>query len=261
MEKEPWDKEYRRKDPWDENPFEPTGPIDPKAYRLVVPEKSDLLAGLIYLPLHMFLIGELIAFVLIATGRGIDLLELNIIYMLVGTVYLMATMRRYLQESFIRFLHFGWSNLWVMPVGYAIRFALGIPVTVILLALTPELANPNEEIIRDIIDQNLLPSIFMAVILAPIVEELLFRGVIFAPLRKYSRALAYAVSTLLFAFLHVSAFIFFAFDLNLLLVMLVYVPAGISLCWVYEKSGSIWTAIFLHALMNLVAVLLGPWLV
>jgi membrane protease YdiL (CAAX protease family) len=105
------------------------------------------------------------------------------------------------------------------------------------------------------------------VVLAPFLEELLFRSALFAPLRKFGRALAYSVSTLLFAFLHiasvVTAVLFFQMPAppNLFLVMLLYIPAGIALCWAYDESGSVWTAIFLHALMNLVAVLLGSVLV
>jgi len=235
----------------------PAAPIDPKVYRLVVPEKSELLAGLIYLPLHMFIVGWLLSELLWALGVEASLTGLNLLYMLTGTVFLAITMRRHLQESFVRFLHFGLSNLWVMPAGYAIRFALSIPVVILVTLLIPDISSPNQDAVQEIIYQDFLASIVMAVVLAPFVEEVLFRSVLFAPIRKVSRFGAYFVSTLLFAFLHISFFLFFAPSVNLLLVMLLYVPAGIALCWAYEKSGSVWTAIFLHALMNLIAILLS----
>jgi len=243
-----------QKEPWET--IEPPAPIDPKAYRLVAPGHSEFLAGLIYLPIHFLLMSILIEFVLLSLGIEYTLLELNLLFFSIGTIYLLIAMRRYLRESFGRFLHFGLSNLWVMLAGYGIRIGLNIPVILFVASLLPEIVSPNEQVVRGIIDQNLLLSLLMTVILAPILEELLFRGVLFAPLRKHGRALAYFVSTFFFALLHVIVFLFLTLDPNLLLIMLLYVPAGIAFCWVYEKSGSIWTAIFLHALMNLVAVFL-----
>ena len=261
--KDPWDIGFHNREPWRNPPPETTAkaePVDPRAYRLVGLSKSELIAGFIYLFLHFFVIATLIYLIFWALGWELSLMELNLIYMFVGTIYLAITMRRHLRESFVRFLHFGKSNLWVMPAGYGIRIALTIPVAmlvgIVLYIQGQEFLNPNEEVVRELIDQNFLSSFLMIVIFAPFVEELLFRSLLFAPLRKHSRFLAYFVSTLLFAFLHIFSALFFAFTPYLFLVMLLYVPAGISLAWAYEKSGSIWTAIFLHALMNLVAILL-----
>jgi len=277
MDKDPWDKDPERKAPWEsetrinnlwgkdpqepEKALPPPEPIDPKVYRLVTPHGREFWLGFLYLFLHLFFLGDIIYLVLWDLGLEFSLVQVNLIFMALGTVFLLLTMRRFLQESFVRFLHFGLSNLWVLPLGYAIRFALSIPVTLIFVDFASTLettVGPNEELVRDFLYQNPLPSIFMVVILAPILEEILFRGVIFGPLRKKSRFLAYFVSTALFAFLHIVAFLLLTFDPSLFFIMLFYVPAGIAFCWAYEKSGSIWTAILLHAVMNLVAVLLGP---
>ena len=226
----------------------------------IAPSRRELLCGLIYLPLHMFLVGELIYFVALLAGIDLTLVALNLIYMLVGTLYLMLTMSRYLKASFAPFRAFGASHLWLLPAGWGMRLLLGLPIGIVIVALTPELVSPNEEIVREILAQSFLPAAFMAIVLAPIVEEILFRALLFASIRKKSRFLAYAVSTILFALLHIVAFLFFAFSPDLFIVMLLYIPAGIALCWAYERSGSIWTPIALHAFMNLVAVLLGPLL-
>ena len=45
--------------------------------------------------------------------------------------------------------------------------------------------------------------IFMTVFLAPVTEELIFRGVVFTSVREHSRVLAYVISALLFGFIHV----------------------------------------------------------
>ncbi|MCL2588469.1 MAG: CPBP family intramembrane metalloprotease [Oscillospiraceae bacterium] len=261
MSKDPWDNEFQPPDPWEPAPTPP----EPNSHTglLVTPSRRELLIALIYLPLHLFVIGDIVLELLLHFGSADSTLnqlltQLNLLYMLTGTVVLMLAMRRYLQASFVRFLAFGTKNIRVLLTGYSIRFVLAFAVGIILSFLTPEVgAGPNEEVLREIVDYSLLPSLFLTVILAPIVEELLFRAAIFAPLLKRNRFLAYFVSTFLFAFIHILHFLSSAPLPMLLTVMLFYIPAGAALAWVYEKSGNIWTAIILHGLMNLIAILLG----
>lgn len=249
------------RDPWAYTPIEPTEPtqlIDPRRWRFVAPRTVETVAGLAYLPMHMLVVPILLSIVFMLSGQDYyDNALFNLLYMLTGTVYLTHFMRRYLGEGFTRFRQFGQDNLWVIPLGYGITFAANIAIAIVLSLFAGELANPNQEAIEEVITQSFLPALLMTVVLAPIVEELLFRGAIFAPLRKKNRILAYAVSTFLFAFVHIAGFLFFAPPSELLPVMLLYIPAGITFAWVYEKSGSIWTAIALHALWNLIATLLA----
>jgi len=230
---------------------------------LLAPGKREVLFGLAYLPLHMFLIGELLANILwlanmLIPSLSLSLTDLNLLYLLTGTVFLMLAMQDYLKASFSRFLAFGSKNLYVFLAGYGMRLVLTLPIAIVMLFLLPQdLPNPNQEAIVSILNYHRLPTAFLAVVLAPIVEELLFRGAIFAPLHKRNRWLAYAVSSLSFALLHIISALLFRFDPTLFLTMLLYIPAGIALCWSYEKSGNIWTAIFLHALMNLLAISLA----
>ncbi len=88
----------------------------------------------------------------------------------------------------------------------------------------------------------------MAVFLAPIVEEVLFRAGIFGFLRKYNRAAAYAVSVAVFSLYHLSGFILL--DLRNLIYLVQYIPAGLILCRVYERSNTIWCPIGMHMLVN-----------
>ena len=87
---------------------------------------------------------------------------------------------------------------------------------------------------------------FNASILAPIVEEALFRGLLYAALRKYFGVLpAMALTSLLFAGVHVN--------------IISLVPIGLLsavLCGVYEKRGSLWDPIIVHALFNTTSLVL-----
>ena len=89
-------------------------------------------------------------------------------------------------------------------------------------------------------DFGIWGGIFRVVILAPVVEELLFRGVIFSGFqRNYHAFWAIFLSALLFALFHLNPW---QFGPTFLL--------GLILGWVRLRTGSLLAAIFTHALHN-----------
>ena len=99
--------------------------------------------------------------------------------------------------------------------------------------------------IRDTSDVTAaLALVTSALLLAPLVEELLFRGFLFGRLRRTgSEILAHAVSASAFAFIHgnLSGFI-------------VYAWLGLVFAWVYRRTGHLWTAVAVHASNNALAL-------
>jgi membrane protease YdiL (CAAX protease family) len=95
----------------------------------------------------------------------------------------------------------------------------------------------------------------IVIFLAPFVEEVLFRGLVFGNLKNKSRLMGYAVSCLLFALLHVWQFAVNNQDVTYFLVMVQYLVPGVVLAWAYEHSGTLWTAIGIHAAVNALSVL------
>lgn len=93
-------------------------------------------------------------------------------------------------------------------------------------------------------------TLLIVVFLAPFVEEVLFRGLIFGNLKDKGRWVAYGVSCLLFAFLHVWQFAFRAQDVTYFVLMVQYLVPGVVLAWAYEHSGTLWTSIVLHGAVN-----------
>ena len=93
--------------------------------------------------------------------------------------------------------------------------------------------------------------VFMVVILAPIAEEVIFRGYFYGVIRRYAgRIPAIAISSLLFAAIHV--------HLPSLLALGIL---GVILCLLYERVGSLWAPITMHAAFNasnIVALILWP---
>ena len=94
----------------------------------------------------------------------------------------------------------------------------------------------------------------ISVIFAPIVEEALFRGVLFQSIRRHSRVWAYIASLAVFGIYHTWQFAVVYQDPVYLLYSLQYIPITFALTWSYEKSGSLWVPIFFHASNNYLAM-------
>ncbi|MDQ3677899.1 MAG: CPBP family glutamic-type intramembrane protease [Actinomycetota bacterium] len=83
----------------------------------------------------------------------------------------------------------------------------------------------------------------IVVVVAPVVEELTFRGVGFTLLERYGQTAAIALITLAFALTHG--------PLATLPVILVF---GVGLGYLRARTGSVYPGIVVHALVNLSAV-------
>jgi uncharacterized protein len=84
------------------------------------------------------------------------------------------------------------------------------------------------------------------VVLAPLAEELLFRGLLFRSLaRRLPIAGAVAVSSVLFAAAHLDAYVLWPRAISLALT-------GVGLAWLYLRHGY-WTSVTAHATVNAVA--------
>lgn len=92
------------------------------------------------------------------------------------------------------------------------------------------------------------------VFLAPFVEEVLFRGLVFGCLKEKSRVVAYVISCVLFAFMHVWTFALSSWDWSYLILMLQYLVPGLVFAWAFDHSGTLWTSILLHATVNALAL-------
>lgn len=116
------------------------------------------------------------------------------------------------------------------------------------------LSNLNDSTVAAQLQDAPHSTALIVLFLAPFVEETLFRGYIFGNLQKTNRILAYLVSCLLFALLHVWQYALANQSPQYLLLMLQYVIPGFMLAWVYDRSETLWGSILLHAAVNAIAL-------
>ena len=122
-------------------------------------------------------------------------------------------------------------------------------------ALVNNQTNLNDVNVSAKIDAAPWSTLLIVLFLAPFVEEVLFRGLVFGGLRSRSRLAAYVVSCLLFAFLHVWQYAWVSRDPAYFWLMLQYLIPGAVLAWAYDHSGTLWTSVALHGLANALSVL------
>ncbi|NJD65064.1 MAG: CPBP family intramembrane metalloprotease, partial [Chloroflexi bacterium] len=83
------------------------------------------------------------------------------------------------------------------------------------------------------------------VVAAPIGEELFYRGLVFGGLAEWGFVPAAVVSSALFALSHLDAGSIIPFT-----------ALGMTMAWLYWRSGSLWDAIAFHVLFNLLSFIL-----
>lgn len=116
-------------------------------------------------------------------------------------------------------------------------------------------SSENQMQIANELSSHQLMTIFTALIYAPIVEEIVFRGVLFRNLRaKLSFGYAALISAFAFGLMHVfSALI--SGNISDIWYLLVYGGLGFIFCYLYEKEKTIYAPMLLHLLNNGIAIL------
>jgi membrane protease YdiL (CAAX protease family) len=131
------------------------------------------------------------------------------------------------------------AYFWVVPLGLVGVYAFGIAHDVVV--------HPKQQAIVGEFPHSVIGAamfVLVAVVMAPLFEEIVFRGFLF---RGLANSWGWVWGAL------VSAGIFGAAHLQLD-VFLPLAALGFVLAWAYHRTGSLWTNITMHSLFNLIAV-------
>ena len=134
------------------------------------------------------------------------------------------------------------------PLGYVL-ILIAAPVVILAIAsyvhgLAHAFGIHQDEL--EAFEGHGVPAMLGVIALAPpVFEELAFRGLIYGALAKsLQRSEAYLISSFAFAMLHMS-----------IPSLLTHLPLGLYLCWLRERSGSMYPPMFAHFCHNLGVVL------
>ena len=125
---------------------------------------------------------------------------------------------------------------------------VNVPVGIVSSMLFDDVTTPREQLLGkgdSLPLSSFIPLFVVVVIVAPVVEEFIFRGMFFRLLR--SRRTFWAAAL-------ISAFVFSITHFIPSLVLFLFV-LGVFLAWVVERYESLYPAMALHALNNAFAVI------
>ena len=141
----------------------------------------------------------------------------------------------------------------IKRLGVVLVLGMSAAVSVNVIVSLSQIArfSPKYQQVSEVIySGGLFMEIVSAVIAAPILEELFFRGMIYKRLRDMINVKAAVV---------ISALFFGAFHGNLVQFVYAFI-IGLMLAYVYEKFKTIWAPVIFHVGANLISVLITEFM-
>lgn len=146
-----------------------------------------------------------------------------------------------------------YTTLEIKRLGLVFLLGMSAAVSVNVIVSLSQIArfSPKYQQVSEVIySGGLFMEIVSAVIAAPILEELFFRGMIYKRLRDMINVKAAVV---------ISALFFGAFHGNLVQFVYAFI-IGLMLAYVYEKFKTIWAPVIFHIGANLISVLITEFM-
>ena len=221
----------------------------------VTPSRRERLIGGIYLATQLLLLPVLLVVCNQLFRWQLSEAELNFLFFCVNFICVVAIFHRFILKNTKAALGAPLQVLANAMGGYLLYTVTAGMVSQLILSLYPDFYNVNDSFVFQMLSDKFGIIFVGTVFLVPITEEILYRGLVFGGLYNRSRMLAYGVSTLLFAVLHVYSYIGTYSPFQLLLCLFEYIPAGMILGWIYARTDTLWTPILIHVAVNAIAVL------
>ncbi len=217
--------------------------------------KKEQLGGWIYWVIQNFILSAVLGFLALFFSSRVPLPVFDFLYLAINFTVLTVVMGRFLKESFLFGVKRPGFVLQSAFLAYMVYWLMTLAVSWLTYWLMPDFINLNDSSISDMIQQQSVLTLIGTVLLAPVAEELVYRGLIFGCLYDRKPWLGYLVSTVVFSLVHVIGYIGMYDPLALLIAFIQYLPAGICLGWAYARSQTIWAPIILHIAINQIATM------
>lgn len=218
---------------------------------------GERMAGMSYLVLHVAFLPLFLMLYPIFFRTELSELSRQVLYYGAGLAFILIFLRRSLRAGF--------DTLLDKPVlcGATAAMALiaGVALSYYALLLLEMVAagseSPAQIEVFAMAEGNFKVMFGLTVFIRPIVDEVLFRGVIFGSVREKNRILAYPVSAIIHGLAGMIPHVLVRGDLSLLVFGIQYIPPGLAFAWSYERTSSIWTPILAHMLLGALVMVIS----
>ena len=175
------------------------------------------------------------------TEKALTMTGPMVIFAAVITLIMLAIFFSIRKERMSEKINFNKTSTKSMGVSAIIGIALNFITVAVLISLPESIVAGYAESSSSLMNQNVVIAMLSNVIAAPVIEEIIFRGLIFDRLKKgMPGVLAAVISSLLFGLAHGQ------------ILWICYASVlGMVLCYVFYKTGSIYTSIAMHLALNL----------
>lgn len=215
-----------------------------------IPSSQETLNGFVYLFFQLFVLPVILQWCNSQLGNPLNDAELNFVFYLINFIAMLLLFHGYLGRNLSQATQHPFylcQAVILTLVAYYVCFYL---TQWVVRLLVPGFSNYNDAAIAAMRGTNSFLVLIGTVVLVPPVEECFFRGLIFRNLYGRNRWMAYAVSILAFAIIHILGYIGIYSPIEIVMAVLQYLPAGIWLAWSYTKAGTIFAPILVHAAIN-----------
>ena len=216
--------------------------------------RSEKIWGWLYLAFSLIALPSLLTILNGKLAAPLDEGTLNFAFYCINFLAVVCIFHRFLRDSLVA----AWRDLWnfiqAVVLGYVALWAATRAMNFAMGYLLPDFQNINDSAITAMARTGYTLTAISVVVMAPLVEEVLYRGLIFRNLYRSSQVAAYLVSMAAFAAIHVLGYIGSESVTTLVLCFLQYLPAGLCLAWTYTKADNIFAPIVVHALVNAIAI-------
>ena len=210
--------------------------------------RAEQYRGWVFFALYLFLFPWLMGWVQRSYPGEFPVAEANAAYYLIIAALTFLVLWSFLRQGFHLLLDWLPENLFAFITGLAGGWA----ATRLVLLIPLPVENPNLMSYPEQYAFAPAATVLILVVLMPIVEEALFRGLLFNTARRYSPVLAWVLSAAGYALYCAAQFVYAygALDLRYLLLAAEYLPMSLALTWCYHRGQSIWSAVALHMALN-----------
>ena len=216
--------------------------------------QQEIKWGAICFVITLFLLPMLLQHGNALLAKPLSASRLNFVYYCINFAAVVWIFRSFLWNSLKAGLRNPFSVIWYGLLGYLGSEALGELLLIATYLVFPSFVNMNNQSIAAMVGQELHLMALATVILVPVAEETLFRGLLFRGLYGKNPAAAWLTSMVAFSAIHVVGYIGTLEPLHLLLSFIQYLPASYCLCWTYRQTGTILSPILMHMIVNAMSI-------
>lgn len=215
---------------------------------------QETVSGFCYMVFQFLFLSELLTWINGHLAHPLSNAELSFTFYLVNFIAILLIFHDFLSRSLQQATRCPAIFCQAVILGLAAYYSCKYATEWLVRQFLPGFLNYNDQAITDMVNANYFLMAVGTVVLVPLAEECLFRGLIFRNLYSKSHLAAYLVSIGAFSVIHIMGYIGNYAPMELLIAFLQYLPAGLCLAWAYTKADTIFAPIAIHAIINAVSI-------